>query len=143
MYSQISSNKWKSVFLFAAFIILVLVIFFIVNLLFFQGYIFIIIAAVIAIIFSLISYYSGDKMVLAMVKAKSAKKPEHTHLINIVEGLSIAAGIPKPKIYVMPGVQINAFAAGTSPEKASVAVTEGALSKLNRQDLEGVIAHEI
>src|SRR3989344_3702077 len=143
MYSEISTNKRNSVFLFILFFILIGAIAYVINLFFFQGYLFIIFAAVIAIAFSLISYYSGDKIVLSMVKAKEANKKEHAHLINSVEGLSIAAGIPTPKIYVMPGQQINAFACGVSPKKASVAFTEGSLQKLNRQELEGVIAHEL
>jgi len=143
LYNEISSNKAKSVFLFILFLMLIGVIGFVVNMLFFQGYVFIIFAAIIAIIFSLISYYSGDKIVLAMSHAREANKKEHTFLINAVEGLAIAAGIPKPKIYVIPGAQINAFACGRSPKTASVAVTEGALEKLDRQELEGVIAHEL
>ena len=104
---------------------------------------FVIMAAIIAVIFSSISYYSGDKIVLAMSHAKEANKKDHSYLINAVEGLSIAAGIPRPKVYTIPGMQINAFACGRSPKTASVVVTEGALSKLSRQELEGVIAHEL
>ena len=143
LYNEISFNKAKSVFLFILFLIFIGIIGFVVNMLFFQGYVFIIFAAIIAIIFSLISYYSGDKIVLAMSKAKEANKKEHTYLINTVEGLTIAAGIPKPKIYIIPGAQINAMATGRNPKTASVAVTEGALEKLDRQELEGVIAHEL
>lgn len=143
LYNEISSNKVKSVFLFILFLIFVGIIVFIVNLLFFQGYVFIIIAALIAISFSLISYYSGDKIVLAMTKAKEAKKKDYPFLVNLVEGLVIAAGIPKPKLYVIPGTQINAFACGKDPKNASLAVTEGALQKLDRQELEGVVAHEL
>ena len=143
MYSQIATNKRNSVFLFILFFILIGAVAYVVNLLFFQGYVFIIIAAVIAITFAVISYRSGDKMVLAMTKAKEVKKKDHPYLVNLVEGLAIAAGIPKPKIYIIPGQQINAFACGNKPEKASIAVTEGCLSKLNRQELEGVVAHEM
>jgi len=143
LYNEISSNKAKSVLLFILFLIFVGIIVFVVNLLFFQGYIFIIMAALIAIIFSLISYYSGDKIVLAMTKAKEAKKKDYPFLVNLVEGLTIAAGIPKPKLYVIPGAQINAFACGRDPKNASIAVTEGSLQKLDRQELEGVVAHEM
>jgi len=143
MYSQIESNKRNSIFLFVLFLIFIGVIVYIVNLLFFQGYMFIIVAAIIAIIFSLISYYSGDKIVLSMTKAKEANKKDHAYLINAVEGLAIAAGIPKPNVYVIPGQQINAFATGRNPKTSSVAVTEGCLQKLNRQELEGVLAHEM
>ena len=143
MYSQIETNKRNSVFLFIIFFILIGVVAYVVNLLFFQGYVFIIIAAIIAIAFGFISYRSGDKVVLAMTKAKELKKKDQPYLVNLVEGLAIAAGIPKPRIYIIPGQQINAFATGTSPKKASLAVTEGTLSKLNRQELEGVVAHEM
>lgn len=143
MYSQIATNKRNSVLLFVFFIILIGVVAYVVNMLFFQGYIFIIIAAVIAIVFGFISYRSGDKIVLAMTKAKEVKKKDQPYLVNLVEGLAIAAGIPKPRIYIMPGQQINAMATGKSPKTASIAVTEGCLGKLNRQELEGVIAHEM
>ena len=143
LYNEISSNKAKSVLLFILFLILVGVIVFVVNMLFFQGYFFIIFAALIAITFSLISYYSGDKIVLSMTKAKEAKKKDYPFFVNLVEGLTIAAGIPKPKMYVIPGAQINAMATGRNPKTASIAVTEGALQKLDRQELEGVIAHEM
>ena len=143
MYSEISSNKWKSILLFIGFFIFIGLLVFAINLIFFQGYIFIIFAAIIAVIFALISYYTGDKIVLAMSHAKEANKKDYAHLINSVEGLAIAAGIPQPKVYVIPGAQINAFATGRSPKNSSVAVTEGALQKLNRQELEGVIAHEL
>ena len=125
------------------FFILIGVIVYVLNILFFHGYVFVIMAAIIAVIFSSISYYSGDKIVLAMSHAKEANKKDHSYLINAVEGLSIAAGIPRPKVYTIPGMQINAFACGRSPKTASVVVTEGALSKLSRQELEGVIAHEL
>jgi len=143
MYSQISSNRRNTVFLFVAFIILVLVIGYVLNFIFAEGYLFVIFAAIIAISMSLISFFSGDKIVLSMTRAKEADKQKYLHLHNVVEGLSIAAGIPKPKVYIIPGQAINAFATGRKPELASVAVTEGCLQKLNRTELEGVIAHEL
>jgi heat shock protein HtpX len=143
MYSHIGANKRNSILLFVLFFILIGAIVYILNFFFFQGYMFVIMAAIIAVIFSLISYYSGDKIVLAMSHAKEANKKNHAYLINTIEGLAIAAGIPKPRIYIIPGQQINAFACGRSPKTASVAVTEGALEKLNRQELEGVISHEL
>ena len=98
MYSQIESNKRNSILLFIAFLALVGIFAYVINMVFFQGYTFIIMAAIIAVIFSLISYYSGDKIVLAMSHAKEANKKDHTYLFNTVEGLDIAAGIPKPKV---------------------------------------------
>jgi len=143
MYSQIASNRRSTVFLFVSFIILILLIGYVLNLVFAGGLMFIIIAAIIAVSMSLISYYSGDKIVLSMTRAIEADSKKYLHLHNVVEGLSIAAGIPKPKVYIIPGLAINAFATGRNPKTASVAVTEGCLQKLNRTELEGVIAHEL
>jgi heat shock protein HtpX len=143
LYDEISSNRAKTFLLFLVFIIFIGIIAYVINMLFFQGIVFLIFAAVIAIVFSLISYYAGDKIVLSMSHAKEANKKDHAYFINTVEGLAIAAGIPKPKAYVIPGQQINAFATGRSAKTASIAVTEGALQKLDREELEGVIAHEM
>ncbi|MCD6547020.1 MAG: M48 family metallopeptidase [Nanoarchaeota archaeon] len=104
---------------------------------------FVLFALVIAITESLYAYYKGDKLILKLVNAKPAKKPEHAHLINVVEGLSLAAGIPPPKVYVIENPDINAFATGRDPKHASIAVTTGALEKLDRIELEGVVGHEI
>jgi len=103
----------------------------------------IIFAFVIAIIYCLISYYSGDKAILSLSKAKEIEKKDDPFLVNTVEGLAIAAGLPKPKVYVIKENSINAFATGRDPEHAAITVTSGAREKLNRQELEGVIAHEM
>lgn len=101
----------------------------------------------IAIIFSLsyilISYYNSDKIALASVSAKPASRTEHRMLFNAVESMSIASGSPMPKVYVMQSEQINAFASGRDPSHAVICVTTGTLQKLNKQELEGVIAHEM
>ncbi len=91
------------------------------------------------------SYNYGDRIVLAATKAKPVKEGDrrYIHLINAVDGLSIAAGIPKPKIYVIESDDINAFATGKNPERASVAVTTGLLKNLKRDEIEGVIGHEL
>ena len=88
-------------------------------------------------------YQYGDQVVLSSTGAKPAEGPRYIYLRDTVEGLSIAAGIPPPKAYVVPSGEINAFATGKDPEHASVAVTTGLLETLDRQELEGVIAHEI
>jgi len=87
----------------------------------------------------------GDRVVLAATKAKLVKEDDrrYTHLINVVDGLSIAAGIPKPKIYVIESDEINAFATGRDPQHSSVAVTTGLLKNLKRDEIEGVIGHEL
>lgn len=143
IYDQIKSNKRKTFLLFFLFFALIMIIGTVFDLAFGLGYLGIFFAFVITIVWSLISFYSGDKIVLSISKARLANKKEHAHYVNTVEGLAIAAGIPKPKSYVINDPAINAFATGRDPEHASVAVTTGALKKLNRQELEGVVAHEL
>jgi len=100
---------------------------------------------VIIFVYTYGSYNYGDRIVLAATKAKPVKENDrrYTHLINVVDGLSIAAGIPKPKIYVIESNEINAFATGKNPQHASVAVTTGLLNNLKRDEIEGVIGHEL
>jgi len=101
-------------------------------------------AAIFAIIYTLIMFRSGDKTILSVTGAKKASKQEYPHLIHTVEGLAIAAGLPKtPETYVIEDDALNAFATGKDPNNSSIAVTTGLLNKLNRQELEGVIAHEM
>lgn len=110
-----------------------------------QGGIFgIAIAVVIFFILISVSFSSGDKILLASCKAKPITKQMHPQLFNVVEEMTIAASLPKmPNIYIIPEESPNAFATGRNPENASVAVTAGLLARLNRDELQGVIAHEI
>lgn len=96
-----------------------------------------------SVIYSLISYWFSANIALGLARAKPVKKEDYPELYNIVENLSISAGIPMPGVYLTSEGQINAFATGRNKENASVAVTEGALARLNRQELEGVLAHEM
>jgi len=107
--------------------------------------IFVIFAVLIMVVYVYGTYNYGDRVVLAATKAKVIKEDDrkYTHLINTVDGLSIAAGIPRPKIYVIESEEMNAFATGKNPENASVAVTTGLLENLKRDELEGVIGHEL
>jgi heat shock protein HtpX len=89
------------------------------------------------------SYQYGDRVVLSSTGAVPAEGPQYTYLNDTVEGLAIAAGIPKPAVYVVPSDEINAFATGKDPEHASVAVTTGLMRTLDRQEMEGVLAHEM
>ena len=100
-------------------------------------------ALILSIILILMSFYSGDKILLEMSHAVPADRKKYPHLVNAVEGLAIAAGIPTPKIYVIDDSAINAFAAGRNPDHASVTVTTGAVERLKRDELEGVLAHEL
>jgi heat shock protein HtpX len=108
------------------------------------GFIGLIIAAVIWFILAMVSLTSGDEVLLRASKATQVTHEEHPQLFNIVEEMKIAAGLPAmPKIYIIPDPAPNAFATGRSPQSASVAVTAGLLGRLNRDELQGVIAHEM
>lgn len=144
-YDQIASNKRNSVFL------IIFVVGLVVGLLYAIGYIFLPGFAIFFLMFAVlwmsmhvyVSYNHGDSIVLKATNAKPADPVKHVHLINAVEGMSIAAGIPAPKVYVVDDPEINAFACGKDPKHASIAVTTGALESLNRTELEGVVGHEI
>ena len=101
------------------------------------------IAAVIAIAMSWGSYFNSDKIALAMSRAKPASESDYAQYHNIIDGLCIAAGMPKPRLYVVQDDAPNAFATGRNPEHAAIAVTTGLLAKMNRNELEGVLAHEL
>lgn len=144
-FDHIKMNKIKSVLLLFLIFGILILIGYVIALVYNPAYtmLFVGIALFLAIAQALFAFYRGDKFILKMMKAKEAQKPQHTRLINIVEGLSIAAGIPKPKIYVIENPDINAFATGRNPENASVAATTGAIEKLSKTELEGVMAHEL
>ena len=100
-------------------------------------------ALLVAIFISLITFFYGDKMVLGISHARPVDRKENPYLANVIEGLAIAAGIPKPKAYIIEDSAPNAFAAGRNPENAAIVVTTGLLDKLDRLELEGVIGHEM
>ncbi|MFH1331773.1 MAG: zinc metalloprotease HtpX [archaeon] len=144
IYEEIASNKRKSYFLLFVFIVLIVALGLVLGQYFFNNLYFgVILAVIVSVSYMLISYYAGDKMILAISGAKPVEKKDYPYLYNTVEGVSIAAGIPMPKIYVIDNTAINAFATGRDPKHASITVTKGAIQKLNRQELEGVIGHEM
>jgi heat shock protein HtpX len=100
-------------------------------------------AFIVAVIYSLVGFYSGDRMILAASHAKPVSKKDDPFLVNTVEGLAIAAGIPPPKVFLIEETSINAFATGRDPKHASITVTTGARKRLSRTELEGVLAHEM
>ncbi len=102
-----------------------------------------IVALLIAAGLSYYSYLYGDRLVLRASRARPVTHEEEPRLHNIVEGLALAAGLPKPTVYVVPEAAPNAFATGRDPEHSSIAVTQGLLEKMNRVELEGVIGHEM
>lgn len=143
MYEQIARNRWKSVLLVFLALLVAAGFGWLFGLLFGYGVAGVIVALLIAAGMSFVSYRYGDRIVLRASKARPATPEQHARLHNIVDGLCIAAGIPKPAVYVIPEQAPNAFATGRNPEHASIAVTEGLLEQLNRVELEGVIAHEL
>ncbi|MBI2635215.1 MAG: M48 family metallopeptidase [Parcubacteria group bacterium] len=101
------------------------------------------VAVIFSILMNIAAYWWSDKIVLKMAGAKPVTRENARELYNIVENLSITAGLPVPKIYIIPERQPNAFATGRNPKHAVVAVTEGLLERLDRSELEGVLAHEL
>ena len=142
---QISKNKRKSFFLVVIVFVIFVLLGYVLSMAFDPGYFFLIM--IISIIFSLsytlISYYNSHKIAILSVGAKKADRNQYRDYYNIVEGLTIASGLPMPELYIMPSNQINAFASGRDPKHSVVCVTEGALTKLDRRELEGVLAHEL
>src|SRR3989344_782933 len=100
-------------------------------------------AVLFSILMNVFSYWYSDKIVLKMSGAVPADEREYRELHNIVENLAITAGLPKPRVYILNEAQPNAFATGRDPEHAVVAVTLGLLERLDRSELEGVLAHEL
>lgn len=143
MYEQISRNKRKSFFLVFFFLGLIFALAWILGELTGFGPQALIIAAVIAVAMTFGGYYASDKIVLAISRAKPVKKEDYPYLYNVVEGLAIAAGLPKPRCYLIDDTAPNAFASGRNPKNSVIVVTKGLLEKLNRAELEGVIAHEM
>jgi len=143
MYEQISSNIRKSWAMIAIFVVFVAFLGYIFGELTQFGYAGVVIALVIAVAMSWTSYYYSDKIVLTMSRARPVEKEEFPYLYNVIEGLAIAAGVPTPKMYVIEDTAPNAFATGRDPEHSAIAITTGLLDKLNRVELEGVIAHEM
>lgn len=142
LYTHSDSNKRKTWLLLSGFFVFIIII----------GYVFsyamdsygiLVFAVVFSSFMSFISYWYSDKIVLAMSSAKEVKFNDNRELYRLVENLCITAGLPIPKIYIINDTAPNAFATGRDPEHAVVAVTKGLLQKLNRSELEGVIAHEL
>lgn len=143
MYNRVSSNvrkSWLLILVFTAFAVLIGWLFgeyLGIGLWGLGG------AAIFSILMTWGSYFSSDKIALSMSRAKPADETEHAQLHNIVEGLSLAAGLPKPRVYVVQDAAPNAFATGRNPEHAAIAVTTGLMEVMDRDELEGVLAHEL
>jgi heat shock protein HtpX len=143
MYEQIAGNKRKSFFLVLFFLLLIFALAWVFSELTELGPAGLVLAALIAVAMTFGSYFSSDKIVLAVSRARPVTKKEYPYLFNVVEGVAIAAGLPKPRCYVIDDTAPNAFATGRNPDHSIIVVTTGILDKLNRVELEGVIAHEM
>jgi len=142
VYNEIASNKRKSALLITFFLVLII------GLGWTFSYNFdspglLPLAVIISVGMSFVSYFYSDKIVLSMSKAREMKRTDDEELYRSVENLSIAAGLPTPKIYLIQDTAPNAFATGRDPKHAVVAITTGLRQKLTKQELEGVMAHEL
>ena len=145
MFQQIRSNQIRSTFLVIGMGILLALLGYFLGLYFTgSGAVGLVIALLIWAIMSLVGYFQGDSILLATARAKKINPEDHPRLYNVVEEMKIASGLEKmPDIYIVDDPAMNAFATGRDPKKASVAVTSGLLQKVNRDELQGVIGHEM
>ena len=140
---EIRRNKWRTFAILASFVVLIMIVGVAVDVLLGFGVAGVIVAFAASIAMAFFSYFNSDKVALAVTGAKPADGPEFQRYHNIVEGLCIAAGLPKPRLYVIDDAAPNAFATGRNPKNSALAVTTGLLQMMNRVELEGVIAHEL
>jgi heat shock protein HtpX len=143
MYTSVAANKRNSFFITVAITAMLIVLGYLIGTYWGSSYAGVGIAFLLALIMSLAAYYSGDKMVLAISRAKRIEKRDYPQLFNVIEELSVAGGLPMPAIYVIDDTAPNAFATGRNPQHASVAITTGLMQKLKRDELQGVMAHEL
>lgn len=143
MFDLIRANKRKSVALIAIFVILLVAVGAAIGVLIGHGPIATLIALIFAGAMAAVSYWKADAIALRVSRAVPADPEEYRRLHNLVEGLCIASGLPKPRVYVVIDPAPNAFATGRDPKHAAIAVTTGLLEKMNRVELEGVLAHEL
>ena len=143
MFEMIKANKRRSTLLILGFVVLLSLVGAAIGLLLGSGPVWTIAALVFSGAFAFASYWKADAIALAVSRAKPADPQQYQRLHNLVEGLCIAAGLPKPKVYIVDDPAPNAFATGRNPKHAAIAVTTGLLEKMNRVELEGVIAHEL
>lgn len=141
---DVKKNKYKTSFIVTIFFVLIALFIYFVSIWLFDNTV---VALIIGVSFSFISsfasYYNSDKIVLSLNKARVATKEEYKQLNDILEGLCLATGLPVPKLYVMDDSAMNAFATGRNPKHAVICVTTGLLNRLDKYEIEGVLAHEL
>ena len=142
---QIQKNKRNSFLLVISIALVIAAFGYIIATIFGEAYFYIILffSLIFAIVFPLITYNFSSSIAIMSVGAREVNREKNRDIYNLVEGLTIAAGLPLPKIYIMESEQINAFASGKNPEKAIICLTTGAIQKLERRELEAVISHEL
>lgn len=143
MYDQITANKFKSAALVVFFMLLVLAVGWAFAFYTDSGAFGLVLALIVVFVVTWGSYWYSDRIVLSMSRARPVDRDIEPYLVNVVEGLSIAAGLPVPRAYVIEDPAPNAFATGRNPQNAAIAVTTGLMEKLDRLELEGVVAHEL
>jgi heat shock protein HtpX len=143
VFDQIASNKRRSALHVAGFVVFVIIVGEAVQLVLGFGWYALAVALLIALVGSFTAYWKSDVIALRMSHAQPADPVEYARLHNLIEGLCIASGLPKPRLYVVEDDAPNAFATGRDPRHAAIAVTTGLLAKMNRVELEGVLAHEL
>jgi heat shock protein HtpX len=143
MYELIASNKRRTILLIAGFIGVVSLVGAAFGIVFGYGLTGTLVALVFSAVIAFASYWKADAVALAVSRARPADPKQYARLYNLVEGLTIASGLPMPRLYIVDDPAPNAFATGRNPRHAAVAVTTGLLEKMNRVELEGVLAHEL
>ncbi len=142
LYTHKESNVRKTWVLFSAFFGLILAFGWFFSYMY-QDQGILIIAVLFSVVTSFVSYWYSDKIALSMSGAVQIAHDDNEYLYNMIENLAITAGLPMPRVYIAPEMQINAFATGRNEKNSAVAVTRGALEKLSKTELEGVLAHEL
>lgn len=143
IYTHADSNTRKTWFLITGFLVFIIFVGWLFSYLLEDGGFIMVLAVFLSILTSIGSYWFSDKLVLSMTKAQPIKKSDNPELYRLVENLCITAGLPVPKIYIIHESQLNAFATGRDKNHAVIAVTQGLLERLNKAELEGVLAHEL
>lgn len=143
IYEQVDANKQKSNLIVISFITFITLTSFLLAYAFGYDFSVVGLALIVSGIISFGSYYYSDKIILSLSNAKPANKEEHFVFYTVTENLSHAAGLPMPKLYIIDDTALNAFATGRDPKHAVVVATTGILEKLDRTELEGVVAHEL
>ncbi|MEM4720205.1 MAG: M48 family metallopeptidase [Candidatus Bilamarchaeaceae archaeon] len=142
-FDAIEQNKRNSLLLIFAVVLIFLILIYIISEVLDYGICGYVFGFIILIIYILGAYYAGDKVILALSGAKELKHQDNPYIYNVVEGLAMAAGIPTPKIYIINDPFPNAFATGRDPQHSAIAVTTGLLDSMKKEELAGVLAHEI